>query len=889
MITPSLPSPSSPEKDTSTRLPVKMDAIKVAQERLTAQPTESLSPLQIHQAALLLEEQETILIDKVNTLKEEILELRNDNYKTTNILIDSKSKELEVVTSKLGEIQQRISEQSQFIKNAIQSIRSKKTRSHTTQKSNLFIQAVSIGLKGYVDPEMTSIQRTYSGTHQKEFSKLRMENAENLLYSVISGERPLGLGSKDDQMGLALICKHRDNFHKMCSVYPSAGITDTKLISKIQGFINELEELDSRNTITLENGSRCFVLPGGWSGHYISFEIRKNPDETFEFIIHNRGEGADSENLHGNIRLKKGDKTYARTRIPIRVRKDVLLDPNFINFLTTEATSNNPESTCKNVYDRIHEFLIERGNGKILVSENEKLIASLLQLRESRVHSSEKREIDDFIFQIIKSDPNFHSLQLYGTCGESNLITTERDMASTNVQKALKRFSIGEIIDGIRRTYLVTPALNLMKTTDCNKAIDELSIHVNENVQEASDLVILRKSLLEYETLEKEIQDLENPIIINNLTKSFEDKKAKKLELRKQLIDTLAPYFEILETSIKSIRNEEINNKLLVNLNMLKTYMQKGGSPNSLYDFKYFFKDFQDKLKGNLSEDSAGFLAFQDIQKAGNEIQRFTYEIYDFEKKFNIPEALNQKKEFLDNVKIIINATIRSLADKIKPNGFKISPKYSTNPFVVALFEELQHQVIIKLNQAEKLNIHLAKRQTQLSEKLTKVGKKPKRIVPDDIRDYIEQIVEKDNSKIVRDKELMDNESDFDKSTKQTLFNFGNKFKTIKIIYSKELQHQAMIALENEALKYQKILFEQISHLTKLEMQRFDANTIDARKKFEIEIEKDPEKDQKIIEFDKKMADLKNSELQKLSKKYPFKKELSTFLNSFLEFIESKF
>ncbi|MBA3722056.1 MAG: hypothetical protein H0W88_06625 [Parachlamydiaceae bacterium] len=72
MITPSLPSPSSPEKDTSTRLPVKMDAIKVAQESLTALPTESLSPLQIHQAALLLEEQETILINKVNTLKEEI-------------------------------------------------------------------------------------------------------------------------------------------------------------------------------------------------------------------------------------------------------------------------------------------------------------------------------------------------------------------------------------------------------------------------------------------------------------------------------------------------------------------------------------------------------------------------------------------------------------------------------------------------------------------------------------------------------------------------------------------------------------------------------------------------------------------------------------------------
>ncbi|MBA3722633.1 MAG: hypothetical protein H0W88_09560 [Parachlamydiaceae bacterium] len=485
----------------STEENVKSSTIKLPQKTLPISLTETVKPfttemdkhhsiadlnlkhIELIKHHLDLEEQESSIIEKIELLNRNILKDK-DNLILAKELTLAKQ-DLDKTLLELNNNQEALLlsrnkidfpslPSDQFIKKAIKLINSPPAaKLDPSEKHHLFTQAVHIALKGYAHPETYPIQKAYGGDSMIETSHLRAKYALDLLEKVISSSTPIpGIESEKEKEGLARICKACNNFNELCALFPTSGKENNYLISMIQQGINDLDNPHSPNVVELEDGATCFVIPGGWKEHYISYEIRKNKDGTYEFIIHNRGRHSDDERFHGNLSFAIGDKTYARTRVPIRVDKDVIQNSEFLNFLLT--SKHEPKGS--DVYDGIYKRLIVKGNGKILISENEEKLQriTLNYLYNESLSDEEKEKIKMMIQQLVKSDPNFHSQQLFGTCTESNWVTTLKEMAPKSVLKNLKLFRLMNMVDEMGLQYLSETRLNNMKTKNLQEIFKEL-------------------------------------------------------------------------------------------------------------------------------------------------------------------------------------------------------------------------------------------------------------------------------------------------------------------------------------------------------------------------------------------------------------------------------
>ncbi|MBA3722634.1 MAG: hypothetical protein H0W88_09565 [Parachlamydiaceae bacterium] len=475
---------------------------------------------------LMLEKDET---ENAQNKLSHVKSLLEDRHKILN-----KEKEL------LAQIIQKIGfspSSNPLIKNALTGIKSaSRIALSVSQRKHLFVQAVHVGLKGYVDPEISLIQKDYSGTFEKEHSISRAQYALELLVKSMSSLTPIrGIETEKDKEDLARICKHRTNFRNLCSQYSNLKVSDEQIRKMIQDSINALDDPNSPAVVKLENGTTSFVIPGGWTGHYISYEIRKNKDGTYEFIIHNRGDQSNDERFHGKVTFVHGNKTYARTRVPIRVSKKVLENSKFLDFIINAQRSDT--HTGKQVYDKFYEHLI-RGNEEILVSENEKHIKSLIELSKNESLPTEQKEkIKTLIFQLIKTDPNFHSRQLYGTCTESNATTPEKDMASKGIQRLLKLYTISGITDDIRQQFLSGAMIRTLTYRNIEDTITKFTQKIPWIFRDINkEFEEIPKKMFHYKELEDDINYLNEEIIELSKKPLSEEDKAKVLDMRKDIV-----------------------------------------------------------------------------------------------------------------------------------------------------------------------------------------------------------------------------------------------------------------------------------------------------------------------------------------------------------------
>lgn len=344
-------------------------------------------------------------------------------------------------------------------------------------KIHVLNQAIGVGLKGTSHPQITELAKKYRGLWSLEHSLLRYDQAMLLLDKVQKKEnRNLGLKTLEEQNGLLRICQQRKNIleyaRKICHVQniSSSPFDLEALIKEIQENIDLLDDPKSSKVISLNDGSTTFSIIGGWTEHAISYEFKKKGDDYF-FIIHNRGAGT-SSNIHGFVRFENDEgKEYSKTSVPIKVSKDDLKNPVFIQrLIESQYEKAGP-------YRFIYQFLIDSGRGTLVKSEIELLLEKLYEQYHSPfIIPNMQEEIRQAALLLIQKDHNFHSNQLYGTCVESNLTALEKQMAPDSVIRTLKMSTLTHLVHRISAEYMGLEHRENAKltTTHANIKIEKL-------------------------------------------------------------------------------------------------------------------------------------------------------------------------------------------------------------------------------------------------------------------------------------------------------------------------------------------------------------------------------------------------------------------------------
>lgn len=325
--------------------------------------------------------------------------------------------------------------------------------------------------------EITELNTKYKGNYNIQRSLTSAHYSVRLLNQIIfEKDFSSGIQKLDDIRGLSRICQHRNNFLHYSSKLEKIqdGVHKPEvLVKEIQENIDLLSDSKSNKVVTLkDNKSTCFVLPGGWKGHYISYEFRKEGEDYF-FMIHNRGEHSTDRRLHKGISFKDSTtgKTYSKTTVRIKTTKEALKNPLFLHQIINASITEDATASSKQAYDDIYDHFITKGNGTIVESEVEKELEKIqtkiaeinaknkiykkLPKKTSadmRAISKELKQRDILQIQaleLLKRDSCFQSQQLYGTCTESNFLTVEEDIASSFTRNCLERFTLAQMVNKV--------------------------------------------------------------------------------------------------------------------------------------------------------------------------------------------------------------------------------------------------------------------------------------------------------------------------------------------------------------------------------------------------------------------------------------------------------
>ncbi len=179
-----------------------------------------------------------------------------------------------------------------------------------------------------------------------------------------------------------------------------------------------------------------FCFPGGTVHHAICYEFVQEADGTYSFLIYNRGEGCNDPDLHGNVFLVRNGNRIARTRVQIRglakedLQNEVLLEALIV-------FQNDVHAKMEDVYRKIKECLLDKALGLVREAPGERewlVLTRMLSLEINRCDLCRLQEVEKELLL----DPDFHQLQVSGSCTESNTQTPESFFIEPNFRRRLK-------------------------------------------------------------------------------------------------------------------------------------------------------------------------------------------------------------------------------------------------------------------------------------------------------------------------------------------------------------------------------------------------------------------------------------------------------------------
>lgn len=180
---------------------------------------------------------------------------------------------------------------------------------------------------------------------------------------------------------------------------------------KLSDDINRLKPYSENTPI---NQSQL-LIPGGTKKHSVMYEIKKNNDKLFSFIIYNKGAGADFSSFHVQGYSQKGPKPHTyHTRVVIdNLTETQVTDPGFLNTL---IRSNVLSYNMTGVYQKIQTRLNIQGLNDVQTT-NQPLVRN--------------PKLEDF-----------HLIILHGTCVVSNAQTPSHFVLSKKLRDQLKYHEI---------------------------------------------------------------------------------------------------------------------------------------------------------------------------------------------------------------------------------------------------------------------------------------------------------------------------------------------------------------------------------------------------------------------------------------------------------------
>lgn len=351
------------------------------------------------------------------------------------------------------------------------------------KEQQILAAAFHIGVKDDASRDAESLTSTeydedlYEGFSLEILANLKIGFVGSLLHELISQNPSLADRANDDSTLSDLIrigCQRQINFKFqdiMKEIHEgsqnSASAYSAKAVQYIKEHVSALDNLDSIDAVTLADGNtRCFSLSIGSKDHAIDFEFRKENGEYY-IIMHNRGAQSNDSNINsifhglGTTLEKEGEsgvlREYAKTSVKIKANKSALENEAFLNQLVMATRAEG----ASRAYQAICDFLINNPDsklrGEIIETEGEIAINKLIHYQkqaESVGDTKTCNEIRQMIAKLIPTEKNYHSMQLYGTCVESNSTTIEESLASPATRMILKTHTLNLLVDTIATQVL---------------------------------------------------------------------------------------------------------------------------------------------------------------------------------------------------------------------------------------------------------------------------------------------------------------------------------------------------------------------------------------------------------------------------------------------------
>lgn len=297
-------------------------------------------------------------------------------------------------------------------------------------------------------------------------------------------------GSPEELKQIHTLLKHRQLLHDLSAILENQPIELS--VPLIQSRIDALSDPESPHVVFVSGADKeytSFSFPGGCFGfsptktHTILFECRLTKENNYFFVIHNRGEGLNDNDIHGPIAIiSSTNKKYAKTSVPIRVSKAQILDRKFltgllfqlygaenINDVYTFIKSHLALNTTKTIESAIslqEQTALEKKQTINMITKNiadiqKEPIQTISQRDMLKKLAEEKIKARNEYFYLrlalIQSDNNYHSIQQFGTCVDSCLTGPEKQMASRTLHRKLKLFSIEALAQDLKSATLASP------------------------------------------------------------------------------------------------------------------------------------------------------------------------------------------------------------------------------------------------------------------------------------------------------------------------------------------------------------------------------------------------------------------------------------------------
>lgn len=247
--------------------------------------------------------------------------------------------------------------------------------------------------------------------------------------------------SEEERKEVELLCQHRKILLANLRLIMH---NPFNRVGRIQNYVKSLANPQSKKVVHTKDGA-TFSIPGGCKGHYVTYEFKRMGDDYF-FVIHNRGDGLGDKAIHGDLLFKHQGMPYAKTSVAIKTTKEALANPKFLRQLIKSTQSSSMEKPYHVI--KTHLLYPPLSQPGIIIKS-----AKEMEL-DRKVRRGEPLSTQDK--EMLLQDPSFHSLQVYGTCTESNLTGVEKLLASETTRTKIKYLTVENLVSEIqtKRFYL---------------------------------------------------------------------------------------------------------------------------------------------------------------------------------------------------------------------------------------------------------------------------------------------------------------------------------------------------------------------------------------------------------------------------------------------------